>query len=238
MYLWFGNVLVPLVAAILHDESFVLLTQLVAKRRRLTLLRVAIPCRALIAAHGDLTAIYGLVVGRLPVEQFLLVILILPEGYLPPLLFLSLLLGLGQFHRLVAPACELILRLVLILDGLVETGVAGGSLDIDGMQAAHVGLVHGDPILKGVAFGTLEDVVILDLGVVEPVSEVLPAVVHEVILPRGHLGGEFLGLAVEPGSIRHEVLLVEGVRLVEGQLVVVHSINLLPPTHKHFATVP
>jgi hypothetical protein len=98
------------------------------------------------------------------------------------------------------------------------------------VQAAHVGLIHGDSILEGVAFWTLEDAVILDLGVVEPISEVLPPAVHEVILPRGHLGGVVLGLAVEPGTVRYEVLLVEGVGLVEGQLVVVHSINLLPPT--------
>lgn len=231
MYLWFGNVLVPLVAAVLHDESFVLLTQLVAKRWRFTLFGITVPCRSLIATHGDLTVVYGLVFGCHPVERSLLVLMVLPQGHLPLLLLFSLLLGFGHFHRLVVPACELILRLVLILDGLVDAGVAGGSLNIDGMQTAHVGLVHGDSILKGVAFWTLEDIVILDLGVVEPACEVLPPAVHEVILPRWHLGGEVLGLPVEPGTVRHEVLLVEGARLVESQLVVVHSINLLPHPH-------
>lgn len=52
----------------------------------------------MIAAHRDLTAIYGVVVGRLPVEHSLLVLLILPQGHFPPLLLLGLLLGFGQFN--------------------------------------------------------------------------------------------------------------------------------------------
>lgn len=66
---------------------------------------------------------------------------------------------------------------------MIDAGIAGGSFDIDSMQAAHVGLIHGDSILKGIALWTFEDVVILNLGVVETIYEVLPSIVYEVILP-------------------------------------------------------
>ena len=151
----------------------------------------------------------------------------MPEGHLPPLLLLSLLLGLAEINRLVVSTCKFILGFVFVLDGLVDSGVAGGAFDIDGVQTAHVGLVHGDSVFEGVSFWTLEDVVILDFRVVEPIDKVFASIVHEVVLSRGHLGGVVFGLAVEPGAIGYEVLLVERIGLVEGQLVVVHADNFI-----------
>lgn len=95
------------------------------------------------------------------------------------------------------------------------------------MQTAHVGLLHCDPVLKGIPLRAFQYVLILNLRVVESVGEVLPAIIGEEFLARGHLRREIFGLSVEPGSIRYEVLLVEGVRFVEGELVQVHMLILL-----------
>lgn len=95
------------------------------------------------------------------------------------------------------------------------------------MQTAHVGLFHCDSILEGIPLGAFQYVVILYLRVIESVGEVLPAIIGEEFLAGGHLRGEVFGLPVEPGSIRHEVLPVEGVGFVEGEFVVVHKLILL-----------
>ena len=58
---------------------------------------------------------------------------------------------------------------------------------------------------------------------IEAVGEVLPSVVGEVLLASGDFGGELLGLAVVPGPVGQEVLLVEGARLVVAELVVPHN---------------
>lgn len=57
---------------------------------------------------------------------------------------------------------ELIPRLILILNALIDSGIAGCSLDIDSIQTSHIGLVHGNFILKRVPFGTNQNTLILD----------------------------------------------------------------------------
>jgi hypothetical protein len=91
------------------------------------------------------------------------------------------------------------------------------------VETAHVGLVHGDPVLKGIALWAFEHPLVLDLRVIESISEMLATIIREEVLAGRHLGRILLGLAVVPGAIGHEVLFVEGVGLVEGEFVVVHG---------------
>ena len=57
---------------------------------------------------------------------------------------------------------------------------------------------------------------------VEFAGIVLAGVLRQEILPRGHLGRVGSGLPVVPGSVWHKILLVEGICVVEIQLVKVH----------------
>lgn len=143
-------------------------------------------------------------------------------GDLPALLVVGLFLVLAHVEGLVVAAGEFLLRLELVLDGLVHPGAARRALDVDGVEVAAVGLVERDAVLEGVAFGRLQDALGGDFGVVEVAGEVLAAAVGEVVLPRGDLGREVLGLAVEPGAVGQVVLLVEGTGLVVGELVISH----------------
>lgn len=52
---------------------------------------------------------------------------------------------------------------------------------------------------------------------------VFASAVGEVFLAGGDLGGELLGFAIVPGSVRQEVLLVKGIGLMVGELVVPHN---------------
>ena len=61
---------------------------------------------------------------------------------------------------------------------------------------------------------------------VESLREVLPSAVGEVVLARRDFGGEVFGLAIEPRSVRQEILLIEGVGLMIGKLVISHNKKL------------
>ena len=110
---------------------------------------------------------------------------------------------------------------------MADIRIAGGALNVDGMQTAHVHLIHRDPTLKGIVLWTFEDVFVLYIRVAEAISEVLSTTISKEILAGRYLRGEVFGLAIKPGPVRHEFLLVEGVSLVEGELVVVNRMLIL-----------
>lgn len=63
---------------------------------------------------------------------------------------------------------------------------------------------------------------LLDLGVIEFVLIVFTTVVGQKIFARRHFGGVGLRFAVVPGAVREEVLLVEGIAMIEVELVIIH----------------
>lgn len=78
---------------------------------------------------------------------------------------------------------KLVPRFVLVLYGLVDLGIAAGSLNVDGVETTHVGLLHGDPVLEGETLWTLQDGFILYLGVVEFVLVVFAADIGQEVFP-------------------------------------------------------
>ena len=62
---------------------------------------------------------------------------------------------------------ELVSRSILILDTLVDSGIAGGSLNIDSIQTSHIGLIQSNFVLKRVPFWTDQNALILDFRVIE-----------------------------------------------------------------------
>lgn len=56
---------------------------------------------------------------------------------------------------------------MLVLDGLVDTSIAGGSFDVDGIETPHVGLVQSYPVFEGISFWTPQYIFLLYLGVIE-----------------------------------------------------------------------
>lgn len=108
---------------------------------------------------------------------------------------------LAHIQRLIVATGKFLLSFKLVLNGLVHPGTAWCALYIYRIQVAHVGLIQSDAVLEGVSFWRLQDVFFGDLGVVEMVGKMLTAVVHEVILPSGDLGGVLFGLAIEPCAI-------------------------------------
>ena len=119
--------------------------------------------------------------------------------------------------------CQFLFCPVLVLDGLVDAGVAGGPLDVDSMETAVVGLVLGDAVFEGVSLRTGEDVGLFDLGPVEFAVVAFAPDIGSEVHSRGHLGGKLLSNTVVPGSVRDEVLPVEGIGAEEGAFVVVHA---------------
>ena len=105
---------------------------------------------------------------------------------------------------------------------MVDPRAASGALNVRGVQAAHVDLIHGNRVLEGVFLGTGQDAVGFYLGL-EFFGIVLAAAFGEVLLARWDLRGELFGLPVVPGAIREVALLVEGTPLVVRELVVVHN---------------
>ena len=58
---------------------------------------------------------------------------------------------------------------------------------------------------------------------IEPAAIVSPAIIGEVVLASGDLRRKVLGFAIVPRPIRQEVLLVERIGLVVGELVISHN---------------
>ena len=137
--------------------------------------------------------------------------MVVVDSGIPPALLLGLLL---HIHGLEG-AVELLPGLVLVLDGLVDPGIAAGPLNVNGVETAHVGLVVGDPVLEGELLRALEDVLLGHLGVVEFSGVVFAGILRQEVLPRGHLGRVGSNLPVVPRSVRHKILLVEGICVVE-----------------------
>ena len=209
-----GHIFVEFIAAIMHDKFFVLVAEIFLDGRRLFLLGVAI----------------GIDIGHRTDSALVLLIypafakLVFPEGVvvidcrIPPPLLLGLLL---HVHRLELPV-QLLPRLVLVFYRLVDSCIAAGSLNVDCVETAHVGFVLGDPVLEGELLRALENVLLGHFGMVEFSWVVLAGVLRQEVLPRGHLGRVGTGLPVVPGSVGHKILFVEGIGVVEIQLVKVH----------------
>jgi hypothetical protein len=119
-------------------------------------------------------------------DFFSLQSLVLLECELPSLLLVLVLFVLSQIQRLVVLTGKLLLSSQLVSDCLIDPGPTTCSLDVRRVQAPHVGLLEGDPVLVGILLWTRQHSLLLDLGMVEAPLIVFAAGVGEVILAGGY----------------------------------------------------